>query len=286
MAIMISKKHLASSHIAPKPKTNSWRRHQAASTYIAMVEISYAMQISYQDEKAIVIPPELVVDGPDGTKFLKIRSTALPIVQLTCGYVQIHTNHTCFWIYAYIYIYQWFQYLYKLLLRPKVEQRACWLFLTSYHQHDSQPLCPTATVPTSHCAHQPHVVPGQVASERIPQRCTQSSAKDQRWPNLVQWATMASQVGEALEPEMGLPPLEVPGLQPELLLAWPLHLRWAMAPDQPLAAGDGVEWLRPEGRTTESNLLCVWKKSWNCCSIASPVAVSCSNYHYQFKFLV
>ena len=27
MAIMISKKHLASSHIAPKPKTNSWRRH-------------------------------------------------------------------------------------------------------------------------------------------------------------------------------------------------------------------------------------------------------------------
>ena len=31
-----------------------------------MVEITYAMQISYQDEKAIVIPPELVVDGPDG----------------------------------------------------------------------------------------------------------------------------------------------------------------------------------------------------------------------------
>ena len=179
MAIMISKKHLASSHIAPKPKTNSWRRHQAASTYIAMVEISYAMQISYQDEKAIVIPPELVVDGPDGTKFLRIRSTALPIVQLICGYVQIHTNHTCFWIYVYIYIYQWFQYLYKLLLRPKVEQRAYWLFLTSYHQHDLQLLCPTATVPTSHCAHQPHVVPGQVASQRIPQRCTQSSAKTQ-----------------------------------------------------------------------------------------------------------
>ena len=50
-----------------------------------MVEINYAMQISYQDEKAIVIPPELVVDGPDGTKFLRIRSTALPIIQLICG---------------------------------------------------------------------------------------------------------------------------------------------------------------------------------------------------------
>ena len=54
----------------------------------------------------------------------------------------------------YIYIYQWFQYLYKLLLRPKVEQRAYWLFLTSYHQHDLQPLCPTATVPTSHMWYQ------------------------------------------------------------------------------------------------------------------------------------
>ena len=101
MAIMISKKHLASSHIAPKPKTNSWRRHQAASTYIAMVEISYAMQISYQDEKAIVIPPELVVDGPDGTKFLRIRSTALPIVQLICGYVQIHNMFLDLCIYIY-----------------------------------------------------------------------------------------------------------------------------------------------------------------------------------------
>ena len=50
-----------------------------------MVEIIYAMQISYQDEKAIVIPPELVVDGPDDTKFLRIRSTALPIIQLICG---------------------------------------------------------------------------------------------------------------------------------------------------------------------------------------------------------
>ena len=35
---------------------------------------------------------------------------------------------------------------------------------------------------------------------------------------------MASQVGEALEPEMDLPPLQVPGLHPELLLASPLHL--------------------------------------------------------------
>ena len=85
-----------------------------------MVEISYAMQISYQDEKAIVIPPELVVDGPDGTKFLRIRSTALPIVQLICGYVQIHTNHTCFWI----YVYTNGANIVKLFLRPKVKQRA------------------------------------------------------------------------------------------------------------------------------------------------------------------
>ena len=55
-------------------------------------------------------------------------------------------------------------------------------------------------------------------------------------PNLVQWATMASQVGEVLGLEVDLPPLQVPGL-----LAWPLHLWRAMAPDQPLAAGDGLE---------------------------------------------
>ena len=52
---------------------------------------------------------------------------------------------------------------------------------------------------------------------------------------------MASQVGEVLGPEVDLPPLQVPGLHPELLLAWPLHLWRAMAPDQPLAAGDGLE---------------------------------------------
>ena len=51
---------------------------------LTMVEITTRVQISFQDEKPVTIPHELLFEH-DGQKWLKLRPTAQPIVQLIHG---------------------------------------------------------------------------------------------------------------------------------------------------------------------------------------------------------
>ena len=51
---------------------------------LTMVEITTRVQISFQDEKPVTIPQELVFEN-DGQKWLKLRPTAQPIIQLIQG---------------------------------------------------------------------------------------------------------------------------------------------------------------------------------------------------------
>ena len=51
---------------------------------LTMVEITTRVQISFQGEKPVTIPQELVFEN-DGQKWLKLRPTAQPIIQLIQG---------------------------------------------------------------------------------------------------------------------------------------------------------------------------------------------------------
>ena len=51
----------------------------------AMVTIGNSVLLKYNLEAAVTIPDYLLVDGPDGHKYLRMRPSSLPIVQLLTG---------------------------------------------------------------------------------------------------------------------------------------------------------------------------------------------------------
>ena len=50
-----------------------------------MVSIGSKVTLKYNLEPAVTIPDYLLVDGPDGHKYLRLRASSLPIVQLLTG---------------------------------------------------------------------------------------------------------------------------------------------------------------------------------------------------------